>query len=365
MHTSELDESVRARRLRLSIVAVVCFGLAIPAAMAWLVNLDVAIQTVAPGWRLLLAELPTTIHQPLLFLSGDLSTISTLVPLLLLLFPLVQSLRILRRGPNDSASIHAMEALPYPAHFPFFLVMLGLTGTLYGLWIGLSASGVTTMTQGIPNAEELPMVLDRLLDGTATALLSSLLGLIGGFLAAQPLPYLFERAACLEPAEEERSLAETIDHLTHDLKALSAASREFGAGLQPEAVNTAVTALTALEASVKTQSAALQKVTESTERIETAQRDGVAHLHKLDDIAEAACRTGQRFDQMADLLSQVVTAESRLTETVMQVLQEVQAKRRESGEQLTALRQAVEQESAAANDERSRLQKAFAALAGR
>jgi hypothetical protein len=332
--------------------------------VAWLVNLEIAIKTIAPGWSGVLPAEPRGLLALLVFLSGDLSTVSTLVPLLLFAFPLVQCLRILRRPYDDTASIHAMEALPYPAHFPFFLVMLGLTGTLYGLWIGLSVSGVTSMTQGMPNAEELPVVLDRLLDGTATALLSSLIGLIGAFLAAKPFPYLFERAACLEPVEEERSLADTIDHLTRDLKALSAASREFSAGLKPETVSDVVSAVTAMEAAVSAQTETLRGAAEGIGRLESGQRDGVTQLQKLDGIADAVSRTGDRFDQAAGLLEQMIATESRVAETLGALLSEVQAERRESVEQLTGLRQAVEDEAAAAGRERDQLRKAFAAFAG-
>ncbi len=364
MNTNDRTDDVSKRRLRLTTVATLSFLLALPALAAWLVNVGVAIQTIMPAWRGLVAAHPSGLLRALVFLSGDLSTISTLVPLLLLGFPLVQSLRILRRPHDDTASIHAMEALPYPAHFPFFLVMLGLTGTLYGLWIGLSVSGVSSMTEGITNAEAIPVVLDRLLDGTATALLSSLVGLIGAFLAAKPLPFLFERAACLEPVEAEHSLADTIDHLTRDLKALSAASRDFSAGLQPEAVTQALSAISAMQAALQQQTETLQSAEAGMQRLEAGQREGVEKLDTLDTIAVAVSQAGQRFDQAAGLLEQMVAAESRVADALASLLGEVQAERRESVEQLTALRTAVEQESAAAGNERNQLRKAFAAFVG-
>ncbi|MDP6490641.1 MAG: hypothetical protein QGH42_09415 [Kiritimatiellia bacterium] len=364
MSTHDRTDDVNSRRARLTGVAVLSLLLAIPAFMAWCVNLEVALRGVLPSWPGLIGENPGTLLHILVFLSGDLSTVSTLVPLLLLAFPLVQSLRILRRPHDDIASIHAMEALPYPAHFPFFLVMLGLTGTLYGLWIGLSVSGVSAMTERVPNAEELPVVLDRLLDGTATALLSSLIGLIGAFLAAKPLPYLFERAACIEPVEEERSLADTIDHLTRDLKALSAASREFSAGLQPDAISEALDAVRGMETAVNEQTSAITNAASGLERLEAGQRDGVAQLEKLDGIAENVSQTGQRFDQAAGLLESMIQTETRVAELLGELLSEVRSERRESVEQLTALRKAVEDESAAADSERSQLRKAFATFAG-
>jgi len=364
MSTHDSTDDVGKRRARLTGVAIVSALFTLPSLLAWLVNLEVAARTLLPDWPGLLGDSPGALLQILVFLSGDLSTVSTLVPLLLFAFPLVQSLRILRRPYDDTASIHAMEALPYPAHFPFFLVMLGLTGTLYGLWIGLSVSGVTSMTDGMPNPEELPVVLDRLLDGTATALLSSLVGLIGAFLSAKPFPYLFERAACLEPVEEERSLADTIDHLTRDLKALSAASREFSSGLQPEAISDALAAVTAMESAVKAQTEALQGATGGIERLEAGQRDGLDQLRKLDGIAEAVGQAGHRFDQAAELLERMIDTESRVAETLGALLAEVQAERHESVEQLSALRRTVENEATAAGNERDQLRKAFAAFVG-
>ncbi|MBT3296011.1 MAG: hypothetical protein HN919_06985 [Verrucomicrobia bacterium] len=364
MNTNDRTDDVSKRRLRLATVATLSLLVGLPALAAWLVNIDVAIQTVLPGWRGLVGTSPSGLLRALVFLSGDLSTISTLVPLLLLAFPLVQSLRILRRPYDDTASIHAMEALPYPAHFPFFLVMLGLTGTLYGLWMGLSVSGVSSMTEGMPNAEDLPVVLDRLLDGTATALLSSLVGLIGAFLAAKPLPFLFERAACLEPVEVEHSLADTIDHLTRDLKALSAASRDFSTGLQSDAITEALSSISAMETAVQGQTRSLQSAEEGLQRLEAGQREGVKKLDTLDTIAAAVSQAGQRFDQAAGLLEQMVATEFRVADALASLLGEVQAERRESVEQLTALRTAVEQESAEAGTERNQLRKAFAAFAG-
>ena len=159
MKSEDRTEDVGKRRARLSGVATASIVLAAFSLAAWLVNLEVAVKAIAPGWAGFIGPDPHGLLKLLVFLSGDLSTVSTFVPLLLFFFPFVQSVRILRRPYDDTASIHAMQALPYPAHFPFFLVMLGLTGTLYGLWIGLSVSGVSSMTQGMPDAEELSGVL--------------------------------------------------------------------------------------------------------------------------------------------------------------------------------------------------------------
>ncbi len=352
------------RRVRLVSVAVISFLFFVPALIAWLVNIHVAIQTLAPRWRGLLGADPTGIADFFVFLSGDLSTISTFVPLLLALFPLVQSLRILKRSGDDTAYVHAMEALPYPAHFPFFLVMLGLTGTLYGLWIGLGVSGVSAMTESMPNAADLSSSLERLLDGTATALLSSLLGLIGAFLAAKPLSYIFEWAAGIDPVAEEQSLAETIEHLTRDLKSLSAASRDLSANLTPEAVIGAMDSISAMEQAVRGQTELLRGVVQHVESMTAVQNEGVEHLKKLDGIADIVSKSGGRFDRVADILEQIAVTERQAGETMNSVLKEIQAERHESIEQLTALRASVERESDAARKGRGKLGKAFAAYLG-
>ena len=351
------------RRVRLVSVAVVSFLFFVPALIAWLVNVDVAIQCLAPGWSGLLGADPTGVAEMFAFLSGDLSTISTFVPLLLVLFPLVQSLRILKR-PSDDAYVHAMESLPYPAHFPFFLVMLGLTGTLYGLWIGLGVSGVSAMTDSMPNAADLSSSLERLLDGTATALLSSLLGLIGAFLAAKPLSYIFEWAAGIDPVAEEQSLAETIEHLTRDLKSLSAASRDLSANLTPEAIIGAMDSISTMEQAVREQTQGLLAVVQHVESMTAVQNEGLERLKKLDGIAEAVSKSGERFFKVANILEQIAATEQQAGETMSSVLKEVQAERRESIEQLTAVRASVERESDAARKGRGKLGKAFAAYLG-
>jgi len=105
--------------------------------------------------------------------------------------------------------------------------MLGLTGTLYGLFIGLDVSGVAELGQATASAESIRATIDRLLDGTATALLSSLVGLIGAFLAARPLTWIFRRLAFIPPQEDHQPLSETLSALNRDLMELSHSSREF------------------------------------------------------------------------------------------------------------------------------------------
>jgi hypothetical protein len=217
----------------LALVALVCLACLPPAMLAWLVNLELAVRVWAPQFLLLESSLPPGWFAWCATVSSDLSTITTLIPLLMLLYPLVQAGRILRRLPANPAFAHTLEADPYPAHFGFFLVMLGLTGTLYGMFMGLYVSGVPELAREAPTADTIRLALERLLAGTATALLSSLAGLVGAFLAARPIPWLFRKLAGITPAESRRTLTETVESLTADLRELGQASRIFAENLHP------------------------------------------------------------------------------------------------------------------------------------
>ena len=70
----------------------------------------------------------------------------------------------------------------------------GTVGTLYGLLIGLDVSGVKELGDKAQTVDKINDSLDQLLGGTATALLSSLLGLVGAFLALRPLTWLYQWA---------------------------------------------------------------------------------------------------------------------------------------------------------------------------
>lgn len=214
--------------LGLGLLIIFCALLSIPAAVAWLVNIEIALQAVGVPCAWFGGVLPADWYGLLVLLSADFSTISTLVPLLLLAFPLFMGIRIRMLTAIDHGYPHRVVYDPYPPHFPFFLVMLGLAGTLYGLLIGLSVSGVSELGAQTPASASIQATIDRLMGGTATALLSSLLGLIGAFLAARPVPWIFRRLAGLPEEETQRELTEVVASLTRDLQALSHASREFG-----------------------------------------------------------------------------------------------------------------------------------------
>ena len=114
----------------LLLLCLACALLLLPTFAIFLVNVELAVRALYPAFRFFEHLLPGSLYRAGLPLSADLSTISTLVPVLLLLFPLVQGLRLLRAGERAPVLRREMQADPYPPHFAFFLVMLGLVGTL-------------------------------------------------------------------------------------------------------------------------------------------------------------------------------------------------------------------------------------------
>ena len=201
---------------------------------ALLVNIEIAIRVFSPTFHVLDRILPQGLYHIWAILSADLSTVSTLIPVLILAIPLGQAIRIVRRLESDPTFAQRLGPDPYPSHFGFFQVMLGLTGTLYGMYIGLDVSGVSELAGQTPTADTIRQSLDRLLGGTATALLSSLVGLIGAFITARPVPWLFGRITGIKADETRQTLTATIERLTDDLRGLSQASRTFADLLNPD-----------------------------------------------------------------------------------------------------------------------------------
>ncbi len=225
------------RAVRLRVLVILCAALLAPTIAAFLVNLEFAVRALAPDWRFFELFFPEALFRLLSPLSADLSAVSTLVPVLLLAFPMAQGWRILRRQERDPEFVSRLVYDPYPPFFSFFLAMLGLEGTLYGLFLGLGISQVAELTASTLTSDAIHGTLKRLLEGTATAILSSLVGLIGAFVAARPLNW-FRRIALLDEVEavEADSLTETAHRLNIELRALGDASRAFMEELKPEAL---------------------------------------------------------------------------------------------------------------------------------
>ena len=283
-----------ARRNRpLLVLCLVCLAILPFTLVAYLVNVEMAVRVFLPDWRCFSLMLPPRLFAFFVVLSADLSTISTMIPLMLVLYPLVQGARILRNTPRDPAFAAGLEADPYPPHFGFFLVMLGLTGTLYGMMIGLDVSGISNLAGKAPTAEMIRASLDRLLGGTATAILSSLVGLIGAFLVARPvLPWVFRRAAGLGAAEPGHPVTDTVEQLTADLRALSQASRAFAARLRPEAAASLIERLERQEAATREACAQLEKTNAALLSLGQTQQETNRRLERLDGIEKALQGSG-------------------------------------------------------------------------
>ena len=279
---------------RAGLVAVFCAILAALSGLAWSVNLELAARVYFPSWKLLEAVLPGPLFRSFALISVDLSTVSTLVPLLLFLFPLIQALRAKRGSLPLPAPATGTEWMPYPPHFPYFLIMLGLFGTLYGLLIGLQVSGVEGFVGYRPAADSVSQSLTRLLAGTATAIWSSLIGLVGAFLAAQPVPWIFRRLAGVEQPPETVSLAQTIHSLTMDLGGLAEASRAMRATLTPAALAGFLEKLDAIDLNLRSTAGAAERISAAIEKIEGGHLDQLDALRKQAAALEAiSARLGE------------------------------------------------------------------------
>ncbi len=294
-------QQVRCRRLAW---LMACFGvLLVPAVVLWLVNLELALRGIVPGGVLLSTLLPERLWLWGQSLSADLSTVSTLVPVLLLWFPFRQAWKILRAG-GDAEVSYRYGLEPYPPHFTFFLVMLGLAGTLYGLLLGLSVSGLQGVVDGVPSAEDLPAVLERLMAGTATALLSSLVGLAGAFLAARPLTAIFVWASAIEAVEDDGSIEESVEHLRQRLSALTVAIGDFSEQLGGGALHRALEQIEQL-ASAQTQTAAI---------LERCQAQIEAILRGQSELAQVVATVGEVPPLLRELIAQTGVVAQRLAD---------------------------------------------------
>ena len=304
-----------SRRFRLSLLSLSSLLFLLPTTLAWLVNIEEAIRIQRPTWSFLEPLMPSALYQALLPFSADLSTITTFVPLLLLGFPFVMSLRILRFGEDADLRLRQLIYDPYPPHFPFFLVMLGLAGTLYGLLIGLDVSGVSALGEQGATPEHIQDTLDQLLGGTATALLSSLLGLAGAFLAARPLTWIFHCAARMPADEESLGLNETLQHLIGDMQSLGSASRGFGDQLAHTNIRDLPETLGAIQQELSGLREQLTSVTQHIDTLGQNQSTGQALLEPLGQLKEL-----ERLEQIESSLSQLDTTQNTSNEQQLKLI---------------------------------------------
>ena len=305
-----MNDPVRQRR-SLQILAVVCL-LPLPFVIgAFLVNIEIGLRVFWPGSHVFDHVLPQGLYSLYALLSADLSTVSTLIPVLMLLYPLVQAIRILRRQETDPGFVQQLEATPYPPHFGFFMIMLGLTGTLYGMFIGLNVSGVAELAGQAPTPEAIRRSLDRLLGGTATALLSSLVGLIGAFFASRSIiPAIFRRVAGITSDDSPITLSETIDQLTCDLRGLSQASRIFAARLKPELADDLFERMGRQEAATHAVARQLEQVNISLLANSKTQQETNQKLQSLELLAATVNAVSDKIGQTNTKLDAIERAQS-------------------------------------------------------
>lgn len=317
---------------RLNLLALAALIVLVPCLGAWLVNLEEALSTV----DLLQAPLlPEDMRRWFLPFAVDLSTISTLVPVLLFLYPLIVSLRVARLKRTDPSRIPTLIYDPYPPHFSFFLVMLGLAGTLYGLYIGLDISGVAKLGESLPTPEAIQETLDRLLDGTATALLSSLFGLIGAFVAARPLTWLFQWAAGYGGEEEPISLTQTLTHLNRELNGLEQSARAFREQLGLQDAGKLTDQLDRIDNRVEAVQSAHERLGGQVGELVEGQRETTQLLSRLLEQQENHAR------DMREVQLQSVSAQQASLDELKQLTDTAGAARERSDADRSALKKAL------------------------
>lgn len=281
---------------------------------AFLVNIEVALRIFYPTLHFLDRVLPTSLYHVWFVLSADLSTVSTLIPFMILVIPLGQIIRILRRLDSDPTFAQRMGPDPYPSHFGFFQVMLGLTGTLYGMYIGLDVSGVSELAGQAPTADSIRQSLDRLLGGTATALLSSLVGLIGAFITARPVPWLFGRVTGVKADETRQTLTATIERLTEDLRGLSQASRTFTDYLNPDTAKSVLQRMDQQENATREACSKLEAIGKLLESINQRQSVHDRQLVALETLTGVAVASRDKQDQTHTTLTAIAQSQTLATE---------------------------------------------------
>jgi hypothetical protein len=281
---------------------------------AFLVNVEIALRLFIPSLHFFDRLLPSGLYRLWAILSADLSTVSTLIPVMILAIPVGQIVRILRRQESDPTFAQRLGPDPYPSHFGFFQVMLGLTGTLYGMYIGLDVSGVTELAGHAPTADSIRQSLDRLLGGTATALLSSLVGLIGAFITARPVPWLFGRVVGVKADETRQTLTATIERLTDDLRGLSQASRTFADYLNPATAEKVLQRMDRQEAATREACAKLDAIGQQLETLNQRQSVQDRQLAALESLAAVALASRDKQEQANQMLAAIAQSQATATE---------------------------------------------------
>jgi hypothetical protein len=361
------SESLR----RLSALLAGCAALLALGLAALAVNLELAVRVFAPGWNVVERLLPGRLFAALAPLGADLSVVSTAVPVLLFAFPLWHGWRRRRALQRDPAAVsHLLD--PYPEHFPFFCVMLGLFGTLYGMMIGLDASGVSELAGSAPSSEGIRVALDRLLSGTATALLSSIVGMIGAFLAAQPFPALYRWAsgACVD--EEDGDLVAVIGQVTAELQALARAGAEARQSWGGDLPGQLLARLDRLQAAAETSALASTRLQEAMEAMARQQQQlATGLLDNLQALRQSSTQAATGIDELARhepahraALAAVAQAGQATADQVGRLAADLAAQHQAALAEWKTLRETAGRQADEAGRDRAALRRALASYAG-
>lgn len=345
--------------LLLAALSAICTALSLFFLLLWVVNLEEAIRLYFADVSFLARFLPASIYQVGMRCAADLSTVSTLVPFLMFAFPAVQGFRAV--GRHLAESEEELIWRPYPPHFAFFLIMLGLTGTLYGLLIGLQSSGVEALASTGLKGEAVQDSVERLLSGTATAVLSSLVGLIGAFIAARPLAWLFCISLPLEIAEElPEDLEATVNRLSEGLGRMDRTVREVTRSLEPLPFAKLAQQLEQLETQNAELVAGVSRMCTVLERC----ANGLANAEAIDQKLEHALTqlSGLRTEQAAHT-NTLNTAITGAGDRVEAAIGEQAAGQAAMLETLRELGETAREGNRQQKQARSRLRKAFSTFA--
>lgn len=355
---------------RLRGLLIGCAAGLVVALVALLVNLELAIRVFLPGWRAAERMLTANWFAWLSPLGADLSVVSTAVPVLLFAFPLWHGWRRLQDLRHDPSSVsHVVD--PYPEHFPFFCIMLGLYGTLYGMMVGLSSSGISGLAASAPTSEGIRNALDRLLSGTATALLSSIVGMIGAFLAAKPLPALYRWCAHTREEAADDDLIASIGQVTTELQAMARAGTEARQSWGNDPVGQIVARLekmqTVIEASAGT-AARLQESMEVLVRSQARLEEGLLEGSKA--IQQSTAQVAVAVDTLAlhepdhrEALLQISKCGQAATDQMRQMAGELSTQHQAVLAEWKAMRDLAARQTDEASRDRTALRRAFASYA--
>ena len=361
----------RALSRRLGWLLVACSLLLLVSLLALLVNLELAVRVFLPGWLLVERVFTAPVFARLSPLGADLSVVSTAVPVLLFAFPLWrgwQRRQELRRDPDARSEV----VDPYPDHFPFFCVMLGLFGTLYGMMVGLSASGVAELQTAAPSAESIRVALDRLLSGTATALLSSIVGMIGAFLAAQPFPALYRWCSGASDEPVEGDLVDVISQVTAELKALAQAGAEARQNWGGDAMTQILARLDHAQVSAAASADALARMTTILESLAQGQERIAASLtDTLGAVRQATAQTATGVEGLVarepahrEALAAMALSGQAAADQIRQLVADAAAQHQAALAEWKAVRAASDRQADEASRDRTAFRRALASYAG-